>query len=84
MRHPNEKIHWAKKHLDALHEHVGVLAKKVDSHNIFTYDDLEASEYVVKIVLDPADFDAALIAGDFVSCLRSSLDYLAWQLAKLT
>jgi len=80
----NEKVRWAKKHLDALYEHVRFLASQLNPDCVSAYDDLETSEHVVKLTLPKATFDAALIAGDFVSCLRSSLDYLAWQLAKLT
>ena len=39
---------------------------------------------MITIELEDPPFEAALIAGDFICCLRSSLDYLAWQLAVIT
>jgi hypothetical protein len=42
-------------------------------------DDLNTGKHILTITLDDLPFAVALIAGDFLCCLRSSLDHLAWQ-----
>lgn len=74
------KLERAKVHLDAL----GVRVKEfIESkpYRITFKDDLERQEYIVVIEMDDPPLDAALIAGDFISCLRSSLDHIVWQIA---
>lgn len=49
---------------------------------LIPHDDLERGEYVVEIRPPEVEhIQIALIAGDFICCLRSALDHLAWQLA---
>src|SRR6266536_2918274 len=85
LRDPKLKLRRAKEHLDALNVEIGLL-KKSKAKIISTEDDFEHQWYVVKINFptSPHQSTASLIAGDFVSCLRSSLDHLAWELALLT
>lgn len=77
------KLDRAKVHLDALDESIKLWA---DSHAqaMSGQDDTERGEYVVELRPPEPDIRIALIAGDFICCLRSSLDHLAWQLAATT
>jgi hypothetical protein len=81
IRHPHLKACRAKEHLDALDKAIqGFVESK--PYRIDLKDDLQAGECVLCVELvGPIPFDLALIAADFISCLRSSLDYLAYQLA---
>jgi hypothetical protein len=74
------KVERAKVHLDVLSECVRLWSES-QRNSFSSGDDLECKEYVVEIRPPEPDMRAAMIAGDFVSCLRSSLDHLAWQLA---
>jgi hypothetical protein len=74
------KVNRAKVHLDALTEAVKTW-RESQSKSLSAHDDLERGEYVVELRPPDVDIRTALIAGDFVCCLRSSLDHLAWQLA---
>jgi hypothetical protein len=72
------KINRAKVHLDAPSEFVKSWSESA-AKSISTHDDLERGEYIVEIIPLELDLRGALIAGDFICCLRSSLDHLAWQ-----
>lgn len=74
------KVDRAKVHLDALSEAIESWRKN-HADSLTPHDDLERGEYVVEIRPPDPDVKIALIAGDFVCCLRSALDHLAWQLA---
>jgi hypothetical protein len=74
------KIARAKVHLDALSEAVE-LWRESQAKAPSAYDDLERGEHIIEFRPPDLDIRVALIAGDFISCLRSSLDHLAWQLA---
>jgi|ERR1700688_364019 len=82
MFDPDLKLKWAKKHLDALAIEVDIF-RKSNKYVITTQDDLENGWYVIRFQLpyDDRSFTIALMAGDFIACLRSCLDHLAWQLA---
>jgi hypothetical protein len=83
LLNPNLKMSWAKKHLDSLE---AIRQAFIDSkpERIEAYDDIPAQEHVIKITVLGAPAESGLIFGDAVSCMRSALDYLAWQLALLT
>jgi hypothetical protein len=74
------KVSRAKVHLDALSQFIKDW-DELHSKSFSTQDDVESGEYIIEIRPPDLDVRGALIAGDFVSCLRSSLDHLAWQLA---
>lgn len=80
---PYLKVQRAKEHLDALDREARLFSKS-DPYRISAQDDLERGQYIITVRLDEPPVRLALIAGDFIGCLRSSLDYLAWQLAFLT
>jgi hypothetical protein len=40
---------------------------------------VNAGKHILTITLDDPPFAVGLIAGDFLCCLRSSLDHLDWQ-----
>lgn len=81
---PNLKVSRAKIHLDTLDAAVDDFRSKPEENQRVTcYDDLETKEFVIKC--EPVNEDRlptlGLIAGDFICNLRSSLDYVTWQLA---
>jgi hypothetical protein len=83
MRHTKLKMERAKIHLDAL----GVRVREfIESkpYRIMFKDDLERQEYKLIVEMDDPPLDAALIAGDFICCLRSLLDHIVWQIAAQT
>ena len=88
MFDPQLNLGWAKKHLDFLKEQITPFEKsQAENLTLTAEDDLKNGMYVVtlKFPSDPEhQFAIALVAGDFISRLRSSLDHLAWQLAMLT
>ncbi len=81
---PDLKLQWAKNHLDALAAKIQII-REANKCRISTQDDLENGWHVIRCQIphDARIFEAALIAGDFIHCLRSCLDHLAWQLALL-
>jgi hypothetical protein len=80
---PYLKLGRAKEHFDALDREAAIFAES-NPYRMFTQDDLESGQYIVTVWLDEPPVRLALLAGDFICCLRSSLDHLAWQLAFLT
>ena len=82
---PNLKGQWAKKHLDSLRSEIDLFVN-LYPYEVFGEEDFEAGEYVVKIIHPPIFevLPAVLSLGDFATCLRASLDYLAWQLSLLS
>ena len=82
--HPHFKLDRAKEHLDALE--IGIAAfKESKTHRITTEDDIQGGWYIIKIeFIAPFPFHLAMVAGDFICCLRSCLDHLIWELATLT
>jgi hypothetical protein len=81
---PGLKCQRAKKHLDSLRSELDFFQQS-NQYEISTEDDVQQGSYLIRIkhpsVLQA--IPAVLIAGDFICCLRSSLDHLAWQLALL-
>jgi hypothetical protein len=82
--HARFKVEWAKKHLNCLGKQVAALPGN-NGNRITTEEDIEHSQYVIKIQNAPERefFRLILTCGDFISALRASLDHLAWQLALL-
>jgi hypothetical protein len=76
------KVDWAKHHLELLDAEFEKF-RLSDPHTIGTYDDVEEDEYWMFLETKPAPDEIGLIAGDFVSCLRASLDHLATALTML-
>lgn len=81
---PISKLLWANEHLKTL-ETMMTQFSESDPYRISTEENAEIGEYIVSIewIKEFPPF-AGLVAGDFVCCLRSCLDQLAWQLALLT
>ena len=75
---PGLKIGWAKHHLRRMDK---VLRRFLESeprpYSITQRDDAEAGLFVVAFDLQAPPIELALMAGDFVSCLRGALDHLA-------
>ena len=82
------KANRAKEHLDSLDRAIRGFnsppAGKPKPRRVRFYDDLQAGEYVLELINEEPPLDWGISAGEFVSCLRSSLDWLAWQLATVT
>jgi len=81
------KMQRAKEHLDALEIAIREFERptnKPKAYRVSGYDDLECCEYVLKLEIDEPKLRLGITAGEFVSCLRSSLDWLAWQLATIS
>ena len=79
---PDLKVQWAKRQLDVLTEYV--LKFQAENHyTLTTEEDTTNQLFIIETRVPHNDmvFTIALIMGDFVNCLRSSLDHLAWQLA---
>jgi hypothetical protein len=83
LENANLKMQWAKKHLDSL-ETIRNAFIESNPQRISAQDDLQAQEHIVTVTVLGPPSDSGLIFGDAISCMRSSLDYLAWQLALLT
>jgi hypothetical protein len=84
MVNPRLKVGRAKEHLDGLRAEVAVFGKS-SPFRVSAHDDTEKGKYVVEVRISRDLPDTiGLLAGDFICCLRASLDYLAWQLALLT
>jgi hypothetical protein len=82
---PDLKRQWAKKHLDALQFQIERFCN-LHPYEIVAEENLEAGLCFVKTIHPPIlnAIEASLAFGDFISCLRASLDHLAWQLASLS
>lgn len=80
------KMQRAKEHLDSLEAAIRAFESPPDKpkpYRVTEKDDLERGECILKLEIDEPPLRLGIIAGDFISCLRSSLDWLAWQLATL-
>ena len=73
---PRLKMRWAKHHLDLLDREIRDYLG-CDPYSISFEDDLEAGEHIVKLAVESLPDRVGLILGDFVCCLRTSLDHLA-------
>jgi hypothetical protein len=76
------KTTWAKKHLDSLGEELRVFAQS-KPHHFSIERDIKNQRYRIRFKIGNAPDSFPLIVGDFLYCLRSSLDQLVWSLAKL-
>jgi hypothetical protein len=82
LEHIYRKTRRAKLHLEALEQRV-VEFVNARPYTITEHDDPQGQvhAFIIKPIGVPESIP--LIAGDFVSCLRSSLDHLAWNLVHL-
>ena len=79
-------MEWAKIHLDALEIEFATLTSKPENlYRITTNEDIEKGLFVIHVdSFNPTGvLKAGMMAGDFVSTLRASLDHAAWALAKV-
>lgn len=74
------KMRRAKYHFDEFNTRLDEFLGGKDSHTVIGYEDLEHSWYVYRIEGKPAPEVIAMVLGDWLCCLRSALDQLAWQL----
>lgn len=83
LRHPWLKAIWAKEHLDSLKAEL-LIIQNSEPYRLTRKDDLEDGRHIARITLNDLPWKLALIAGDFATCLRASLDHIVFQLALLT
>ncbi|HLF88513.1 MAG TPA: hypothetical protein VI451_06190 [Anaerolineales bacterium] len=83
LKDPKLKMGRAKAHLDALNTELTRFIQR-KPYKLTGRDDLKNQRYVVRIQFEKAPVITALLVGDFVNCVRSALDQLAFQLALLT
>ena len=76
------KVGRAKVHLDALHAAAELYAHS-QCYRLLRHDDAARGQCVAEFRILAPDATMALIVGDFVCCLRASLDHAAYQLAFL-
>jgi len=83
LANPNLKVRRAKEHLDALEKELHIFLES-KPYEIFRHDDIETQEHVIEIDFTPPPiFPIGAIAGDFVHCLRASLDYVIYGLHRI-
>jgi hypothetical protein len=80
---PYLKTTRAKKHLDALRAELEAF-RQSQAYTFAPQEDLEDGFVRFKIEYASIPNHVPLIAGDFLYCLRSSLDQVVWSLAKLS
>jgi hypothetical protein len=73
------KTERAKVHLNALNRELDLFAK--EPYTVITKEDIENSRYVRRYQLKAMDPIIGMLLGEFLYCLRSGLDQMAWQLA---
>jgi len=76
------KVDWAKHHLDLLDDELKKFAS-ASPYITSAWNDYESDEHVITLDTKQIPDEMGLILGDFVSCLRGSLDHLATSLAIL-
>ena len=79
---PYLKTARAKEHLDSLWEQIAAF-RGTRPHRFRVERDLANQCYRMHFRIQPVPDKFALIVGDFLNCLRASLDHLVWALAKL-
>jgi hypothetical protein len=78
---PYLKVKRAKEHLDLLKRKL-IAFEKSKCYTVSRKKDFKAGEYLAKLTMvEPPIDPLSLIAGDFIVCLRASLDHLAFRLA---
>jgi hypothetical protein len=76
------KVDRAQHHLDALDRELRRFDRK-PSYTISRNEDVKNSLYIVRIEGKAAPQIIPMLLGDFICCLRSALDQLAWQLISI-
>jgi hypothetical protein len=73
------KAERAKLHLDAFNGHVSAYMK--NPHTVVTKYDAENRRYIKRFEMEAFQSVMGMELGEFLYCLRSGLDQMAWQLA---
>jgi hypothetical protein len=73
------KAERAKLHLDAINGHVSAYMK--EPHSVVRKHDGENRRHIKRFEFKPFDSVLGMELGEFLYCLRSGLDQMAWQLA---
>jgi hypothetical protein len=71
----------AKEHLEDLRERIRVF-RESEPCGVSREDDLKKRKHIIRFKMKSVPEKVPLIVGDFLYCLRSSLDQLVWALAK--
>ncbi|MFC2069761.1 hypothetical protein ACFLTB_01120 [Chloroflexota bacterium] len=83
LKNPKRKVEWAKEQFDILNTEI-INFQKMNPPRITDYEDLQNALYIRQFEIPLIDIRLAIIAGDAISNLRSTLDHIAWQLALTT
>ena len=73
-----EKAERAKLHLDAFYGHVSAYMK--EPHTVITKYDAQNRRYIKRFQLKAFESVLGMELGEFLYCLRSGLDQMAWQM----
>jgi hypothetical protein len=76
------KARRADEHFQALEREIETWIRS-NPYSIIDYDDFKKALHICRIEIAPAPEIIPMLVGDFICCLRSSLDQLAWRLAHL-
>ena len=80
---PYLKTAQAKEHLDDLRERLRKF-REDDPIRVVGEDDVKNQRHIVRLKVKDIPEKLALVVGDFLYCVRSSLDQLVWALATTT
>ena len=78
---PYLKLTWAEHHLKLLDFEVSAFSED-KPYSLERYDDPKLQLHIMKFKLKDVPDRVCLVAGDGIACMRSSLDYLVWSLAR--
>jgi hypothetical protein len=73
------KTERAKMHLDSLNRELAIFSK--EPYTVITKEDTQNSRYIRRTQFKSIDPIIGMLCGEFLYCLRSGLDQLAWQIA---
>ena len=83
MLEVNMKADRAKHHLNALNIEIGKWLALPHVPMVREYTQFEEGLHIFRVNIGPVPQIIPLLLGEFISCLRSSLEWLAWGLAHL-
>jgi hypothetical protein len=82
LLHAKMKAGWANEHFKVLYRELNKWTKS-NPYTVTNHEDSKNGVYVYGIEINRAPDIIPLVLGDFICCLRSSLDQLAWALTHL-
>ena len=77
------KTRRAQQHFDALKSQLDMWMKDPKRYTVTEKTDFDKGTHIVRVEIGHIYEDIPMLLSDFIHCLRSSLDCLAWELAHL-